>query len=292
MLFDTHTHVNFQAYKEDRDEVIRRALSESTWMINVGTQASTSQQAIDLAKQYPEGVYAAIGLHPVHTYQQMLDEEEDHFRTHEENFDEAVYALLLSSNRAVAIGECGLDYYRLPENDMEAAIKKQKTAFISQIHFAQKHGLPLIVHCRDLPANGLSRRRWQAGAYDDVLEILKAEYKGQGVIHSFTGNWETAKKFLDFGFYVAFNGILTFDKTGNLAEVCKNTPIDKILSETDAPYLTPPPFRGKRNEPSYVKYVVEKIAEVKGLSVEEASQATFNNACQLFGINPHTTTNF
>src|SRR3989344_910395 len=264
MLFDTHTHVNFEAYKEDRTQVVDRALNSDTWMINVGTQIDTSKSAVELANNYEKGVYAAIGLHPVHTYQQILDEEESHFKTRQEVFDEGAYEALIN-DKVVAVGECGLDYFRLPENEKETAISKQKTAFIAQINFASKHNLPLIIHCRD--------------AYEDVLEILKYQYKDQpGVIHSFTGDWETAKKYLDFGFYVALNGILTFDKSGKLAEVAKNTPLDKLITETDAPYLTPPPHRGKRNEPSYVQYVAAKIAEVRGEDKEKVSQQTFNNA--------------
>lgn len=270
MFFDTHTHVNFAGFKYDSDETIKRALDDGTWLINVGTQIDTSQHAVSLANKYPHGVYAAIGLHPIHTYQQIVDEEETRFKTREEGFDENLYAALLN-DKVVAVGECGLDYFRLPENDRDAAIKKQKQALVAQLHFAQKHNLPVIIHCRD--------------AYDDLLEILKAEYGGKpGVIHSFTDTWDTAKKFVDFGFYVALNGILTFDKTGKLAEVAKNVPSDRILTETDAPYLTPPPFRGKRNEPAYVKYVAQRIAEIRGVSVEELGSQTFKNACELFKV--------
>jgi TatD DNase family protein len=229
-----------------------------------------------LAKNYPVGVYAAIGLHPVHTYQQMLDEEESHFNSRAESFDEEFYTSLLYRN-TVAIGECGLDYYRLPAQGQEAVIRKQKTEFIKQLEFAKKHRLPVIIHCRD--------------AYSDLIEILKNEYSDlPGVAHSFTDTWETAKKFLDLGFYIALNGILTFDKTDKLAEVVRNSPFDRLLIETDAPYLTPPPNRGKRNEPGYVKYVAAKIAQIKKMDVEEVGQKTFDNACELFGINPHTTT--
>jgi len=205
----------------------------------------------------------------VHTWQQMLDEEESHFKSRAEEFDESEYEKLLNE-KVVAVGETGLDYFRLPDEHKYDAIVKQKQAFISQINFAKKHNLALIVHCRD--------------AYDDVLDILQQHYReGRGVIHSFTDTWETAKKFLDFGFYVALNGILTFDKTGKLAEVALNTPIDRILIETDAPYLTPPPYRGKRNEPSYVKFVAEKIGEIRGLSAEKIGEQTFENAQRLFG---------
>ena len=271
MYFDTHTHVNFAAFKDDRDETIKRASDSNTWMINVGTQTDTSQAALDLAKQYEQGVYAAIGLHPVHTYEQMLDEEESHFQSRAESFDEAAYEAMLSE-KVVAVGECGLDYFRLPANEDPEKIKQlQKTVFIKQLHFAKKHGLPVVIHCRN--------------AYEDLIEILKSEYAGlPGVAHSFTDTWDTAKKFLDLGFYVALNGILTFDKTGKLAEVVENTPIDRLLTETDAPYLTPPPYRGKRNQPSYVQYVAAKIGEIKKMSMEDAGEQTFANACDLFQI--------
>jgi TatD DNase family protein len=268
MFFDTHTHVNFEAFKADAADVLKRAQQAQTWLINVGTQFDTSRSAVEMANQN-EGTYAAIGLHPIHTYQQLVDEEETRFRTREESFDETLYTELLNK-KVVAVGECGLDYFRLPEDNREDAIKRQKQSFIAQLQFAQKNGLPIIIHCRD--------------AYEDVLAVLKKEYQGDGVIHSFTDTWDTAKKFLDIGFYVAFNGILTFDKTDKLAEVIKNMPFDKMLIETDAPYLTPPPYRGKRNEPAYVKHVAEKIAELKSLSVNEVGNQTFFNACKLFKI--------
>ncbi|HEV8601105.1 MAG TPA: TatD family hydrolase [Patescibacteria group bacterium] len=272
MFFDSHTHVNFHAFKDEESEIIAAALRDNVWMVNVGTQYDTSKSAMEMAEKFKQGVYAAIGLHPVHTYQQMLDEEESHFKSREEEFDARAYAKLLTE-KVVAVGECGLDFFRLPEDNRQAAIKLQKDSFVAQINFAKEHKLALIVHCRD--------------AYDEVLEILQAEYRGgPGVIHSYTGDWATAKKFLDFGFYVAFNGILTFDKTGRLAEVCKQAPLDRILVETDAPYLTPPPFRGKRNQPLYVQYVAAKVAEVRNISLKEAADATFSNACTLFKINP------
>ena len=281
MFFDTHTHVNFSAFsakggsasggKDDTDATIKRALDSHTWMINVGTQVDTSKAAVELASKYPQGVFAAIGLHPVHTWQQMLDEEESHFKSRAEVFDEAKYEKLLN-NKVVAVGECGLDYYRVSkDSNQEAVISKQKSEFIKQINFAKEHKLPMTIHCRD--------------AYNDLLEILKSEYSGlPAVIHSFTDTWETAKKFLDQGYYIAFNGILTFDKIGRLAEVVSKMPFDKLLVETDAPYLTPPPFRGKRNEPAYVKYVVAKIAEIRGRSSEEMASRTFENARRLFKI--------
>jgi TatD DNase family protein len=270
MYFDSHTHANFSAYKDDADQVVKRALDAQTWMLNVGTQQDTSKSAVAMAEKYPEGVYAAIGLHPSHTFQHMMDEEESHFESRSEEFDADKYSSLLDSKKVVAVGECGLDYFRLETSNKEQVIRKQKTELIKQLHFADRHSLPITFHCRD--------------AYEDLIEILKAEFQGQGVIHSFTDTWETAKKFLDLGFYIGLNGILTFDKTGKLAEVVKNAPFDRILIETDAPYLAPPPYRGKRNEPLYVQYVAGKIAEIKGLNWDQVGEQTFQNAKALFKI--------
>jgi TatD DNase family protein len=269
-FFDTHTHVNFAGFKDDSNEVIQRALDQNIWLTNVGTQANTSKAAVEMAAKYEKGVFAAIGLHPIHTHQQVVDEEEDHFQSHGDSFDENLFTSMLT-DKVVAVGECGLDYFRLPAEGREAAIAKQKVEFAKQLQFAKQHKLPVIIHCRD--------------AYADVLEILKAEYDGlPGVIHSFTDTWDTAKKFLDFGFYVALNGILTFDKTGKLSEVVENTPLEMLLTETDAPYLTPPPFRGKRNEPSYVQYVAQHMAKLKKTDLETVAAQTFQNATKLFQI--------
>jgi len=284
MNFDTHTHVNFDAFKNDADQTVKRALDAGTWMINVGTQLDTSKSAVALAEKYSEGVYAAIGLHPAHTFQHMMDEEESHFKSRQEHFDTSMYQSMIT-DKVVAIGECGLDYFRLENSNKEQVISKQKTEFIKQIAFAKKHKLTLVIHCRD--------------AYEDLLEILKVEYQGlPAIIHSYTGEWETAKKFIDLGYYIALNGILTFaapqagraspikdgrDKR-DLVEVCKNTPLDKLLSETDAPYLAPPPYRGKRNEPLYVKYVVQKIAEIRGLDLQTVENQLFQNALKVYNI--------
>src|SRR3989344_1352702 len=254
-FFDTHTHVNFSDFKSETDATIKRALDAKTWLINVGTGLKASRECVDLAKKYPEGVFASIGQHP----------------TESESFEEEVYETLLS-DKVVAIGECGLGYYRIPkDSNQETVISKQKKEFIKQIQFAKKYGLPLIIHCRD--------------AYEDLLAILKSEYAGlPAVAHSFTETWETAKKILDQGLYIALNGILTFDKSGKLAKVVEKMPFEKLLIETDAPFLAPPPHRGKRNEPAFVQYVAEKIAAIKKMSVEEVGEQTFANACKLFQI--------
>jgi TatD DNase family protein len=278
MLIDTHAHVNFTAFKDDADATIRRALDEGTWIVNVGTQIDTSRSCVELAQIY-EHVYAVIGIHPVHTYQQMLDEEESHFKTRAEKFDHDLYFELGKNSKVVGIGECGLDYYRLPENTDHEAIKAlQKDTFIGQIKLAQELDKALVIHCR--PGKD------SQDAYDDIIQILD-EHKTSSLrfeIHSFTGSPETVEKFLARGAYVGFNGIITFDKSGNMEKVVKAAPLDRIVLETDSPYLTPLPHRGKRNEPSYVKFVAEKVAQIKNLSLEEVCSQTTSNAKALFNI--------
>lgn len=268
MYFDTHAHAHFAAFESETEGVIRRAFDQDVWMTNVGTSFGTSKSAVELAKKYKEGVYATIGLHPGHTWQNVEDADESH-DNHQEVFNPNEYASLLDE-KVVAVGEIGLDYYRVPLEDVESK-KKQKDAFVSQLAFAQKYDLPIVIHCRD--------------AYEDTLEIIKNEYKGEGILHSFTGDWETAKKFLDLGFYVALNGILMFDKSGKLNEVCRNIPADRILSETDSPYLAPPPHRGKRNEPGFVKYIVDYMAEIRWVDPVEMADQTFKNAIEVYRIN-------
>jgi TatD DNase family protein len=275
MLFDTHAHVNFNAYKDDADEVIRRSLDSGMNLINVGSQYSTSQRAVEIAEKY-EGVYAAIGLHPIHLETGLVkikdDPEEIQFKTIEESFDKEKYGQLAQSKKVVAIGECGFDYYWKPKTTgrLEQFKEKQRTAFFAQAELANELGLPLVIHCRM--------------AWDDLTESLE-ELKAQecnlkGVIHCFTGNWGQAQKYLDMGFYLGLNGIIF---KLNIDEVIKNAPLDKIVLETDCPYLTPAPMEGK-NEPLYVKYVAEKVASLKNLSYEEISNITFQNAQKLFKI--------
>ncbi|OGZ19036.1 MAG: hypothetical protein A2175_01790 [Candidatus Nealsonbacteria bacterium RBG_13_42_11] len=277
MLFDTHAHLNFNAYKKDCEEVIKRTLDNKIWMINIGSQYETSQRAIEIAEKYKEGIYAAIGLHPIHLsegiFKTRIDEEEIAFETREENFDYEKYKELAKSPKVVAIGEIGLDYYYRPKTKikLEQFKERQKEAFLKQIELAKELKLPIIFHCRM--------------AHSDLISILNTEYNIQnnnlgGTIHCFTGNWEEAKKYLKMGFYLGFNGIIF---KMNLEEVIEKTPLDKILIETDCPYLTPPPMEG-RNEPLYVKYVAEKIAKIKKINYEEVEEQTAKNAKALFGI--------
>ena len=281
---DIHSHVNFKAFDEDRDEVIARALENDTWVINVGTQVDTSKKAVEMANNYKEGVYAIIGLHPIHTGASYHDEKElgeggKEFTSRGEIFDKESYRELLKDKKVVGIGECGLDYYRM---DLES-IEKQKQAFVTQIELANEFNKPLMLHIRNNEKKELiTGQEGSPNAYIDALQILKKYAKVKGDVHFFAGTTEEAKAFNDFGFCLSFTGVITFTK--DYDEVIRNTPLDMIMSETDAPYVTPVPHRGSRNEPVYVKEVVKKIAEVKNLPEEEVSQAFIANARRVFAI--------
>ncbi len=280
MLIDTHAHVNFRSFKDDAKETLQRALDNGTWVINVGSQIDTSRQAVELASQFEQGVYAVIGLHPEHTHSQHVDEEETHFLSREEKFNSLDYQTIVRNPKVVGIGECGLDYYRLPEDKSlhEDVKQKQISAFRKQINFAKEYDKVLVVHSR--PEKGSDE------LYKDMLKVFVEEKVSdmRFEVHSYTHTPEFFQKFLSLGAYVSFNGIITFDKTGNMAELVKMAPMDKILLETDCPYLSPVPMRGKRNEPLYVKYVAEKVAEIKNLSVQEIEESTTGNAIRLFKL--------
>jgi TatD DNase family protein len=296
---DIHSHINFTAFDEDREEVIGRALDNDTWMINVGTQADTSQKAIELAHKYKEGVYATIGLHPIHTDQSFHDKQElgpsfakasdgqgrrEGFVSRGEIFDKNIYREYLEDPKVVALGECGLDYFRLDENSIE----KQKKAFIEQIELANEINKPLMIHVRNSSTSS-PQVIPKFNAYLDVLEILKQYAKVPGVIHFFEGSWEIAKSFLALGFLLSFTGVITYPPRKNIKgcdydEIIKNIPLDMILSDTDSPYIAPVPYRGKRNEPSYVKEIVKKIAEIKNLPEQAVAEAIVANAKRIFRI--------
>ncbi len=321
---DIHSHLNFIAFDEDRDEVIKRAQDAETIVINVGTQIDTSRYAVEIAHQY-ENVYAIVGLHPIHTGASYHDEQElgeggkeftqtlingklvSGFTSRGENFDKDAYRELSKDSKVVAIGECGLDYYRLEadspaspdERASRGGIEKQKQNFIEQIELANEVNKPLMLHIRNPSTPSINSGQANSGqvipkdraqdAYADTLEILEKYSKTKGVIHFFESSLENAKKFMALGFMISFTGAITYPprKNGkgcNYEEVINNIPLNMILTDTDSPYLAPVPHRGKRNEPSYVREIVKRIAEIKNLPEAMVAEEIMNNAKRMFGI--------
>ena len=254
MLIDTHAHLNFNAFKNDFDEIIKRSLAENIWVINVGSKYETSKRAVEIAEKYEKGIYAAIGLHPIHAK--------------DENFNASKYRSLCQSDKVVAIGEIGLDYYYKPKTKrkLELFKEKQRTVLWKQLDLVKELNLPVILHCRK--------------AHDDLLEILK-NHQVPGVIHCFTGNWNQAKEYLEMGFYLGINGIIY---KLDLKEVIEKAPLEKILIETDCPYLTPPQAGVERNEPIFIKHIVQEIVKIKNLDFQKVAEATSQNAKNLFRI--------
>lgn len=266
--FDAHTHVQFEAFKGEEDAVAERARRAGVGVNIVGTQYDTSAAAVALAERHKEA-WATIGLHPIHTSKSYHDQKElgeggKEFTSRGELFDNARYEELARNPKVIAIGECGLDYYRLDE----ATKKIQIENFVAQIELANKLQKPLMLHIRQ--------------AYVDALELLKAHAKVRGDVHFFAGDWVVAKQFLDLGFTLSFTGVITF--THDYDEVVKNAPLNMLLSETDAPYVTPVPHRGTRNEPMYIPEIVKKMAQIKDISEVEVQEQLLINARNLFTL--------
>jgi TatD DNase family protein len=264
MIIDSHAHLNFEDFKDDWQEVIKDCQKDDVWLINVGSQLTSSKKAIKIASQYDQGVYTAIGLHPIHV--SGSDFQPEAFNV--DNYRD----LVKRSKKIVAIGESGLDFFHNPQN-----IDNQKKAFIKHLDLAKEFDLPIILHSRN-------SRDGQKNAYREILKILKQEKIDRGVIHCYGGTLEEAKEFLDLGFYIGFTGVVTFPKTEQLAEIVKATPLEKILVETDCPFLTPQPYRGKRNLPQYVKFVAEKVAEIREMDYNKIEKQTFENTTKLFNL--------
>lgn len=279
MLIDTHAHINFNEFKDDGDEVIHRSLANNTWMILVGAEYKTSKRALEYTNKYETGVYATVGLHPIHLNEIKANGEDYNFISRQEDFNYDVYEKLAQFKKVVGIGEIGLDYYHIdPTADLATVKKRQQETFLSQLKLANNLNLPVIIHCRQ--------------AHDDMLEILKKfkkdfnnqlpKDKSWGVAHCFSGDEDLAWRYFSLGLMISFTGIITFSaKWDNLI---RKVPTDKIMVETDCPFMAPEPFRGKRNEPLLVKYVAERIAEIKNLSAERIADITTNNARTLFNI--------
>ena len=276
MLIDTHCHIQFQAYKDDREEVILRCQEKGMILNVVGTQKDTSKLAVELAEQH-ENMYASIGTHPLHLHPTHVDEEETSFQSREEGFDWDYYSELAKSKKVVAIGETGLELFHVPKDkSKEEVLKKQKQVFLDHVEFADEYDLALVIHCRD--------------AHDEMVELLQSLNRQiRGTMHCFTSDWEHAEAYLDMGLHLGFTGVVTFPpkKTGplpqeKLNEVIEKIPLDRIVVETDSPYLAPQAYRGKRSEPWMVEEVVGHIAGVRGKNCEEMSLIIARNTQNLF----------
>jgi TatD DNase family protein len=253
MLADSHAHLEMNDFDRDRDEVIKRAENAGVnLIITVGTTLDDCRKAVSIANKY-KNVYAAIGIHP--------HEVKDIDETTYENLKK-----LAKMDKVVAFGEIGLDFFRnLSPPDV------QIRRFGEQLALASEIGLPIIIHDRD--------------AHQETLEMLGGwKGKHRGVVHCFSGNYKMAEKCLEMGFFISIPGAITFGKSEKLQDVIRHIPVTDILVETDAPYLTPHPHRGKRNEPAYVIHTARKVAEIKGLSLEELASVTYQNTRNVFGI--------
>lgn len=254
MIFDSHTHLNAKQFEGEIPEVIQRAKEQGvTEMAVVGFNTATIDLSLALSQTY-DFIYSIIGWHPTEagSYTQAIEKRLEQQLEHE---------------KVVALGEIGLDYYWM--NDPKDV---QEKIFLRQIAIAKEHHLPISIHMRD--------------AIEDTYRILKEAkiHDIGGIMHSFSGDDEWAKRFLDLGMHISFSGVVTFKKALEVQEAAKIVPMERLLVETDAPYLAPVPYRGKRNEPGYTRYVVEKIAELRGLTVEEVAHQTRMNAHRLFRI--------
>ncbi|MBP2639220.1 MAG: hydrolase, TatD family [Firmicutes bacterium] len=252
-LFDTHAHIDDEQFDADREDVIIRAAEKGVkYILCAGASMESSARAVALAESHPD-VYAAVGVHP---HDAGTVNEEDYLQL-------AQWATL---PKVAAIGEIGLDYYYdLSPRDV------QKTVFGRQLDLARQVGKPFIIHDRD--------------AHGDILDIVRKQAQGlSGVFHCFSGSWEMAKELLKLGYYLAIGGPVTFKNAAKVQRVAAQIPLDRLLIETDCPYLTPHPHRGHRNEPAYVRLVAEEIARIRNISLEELAAATTFNAKQLFKI--------
>jgi len=250
--FDIHSHPQASQFDADREAIIDRLKDTETHTIAIGTDLESSKQAVLLADKHPE-IYASIGVHPVDKL---------------ESFEVEKFEGLVKNPKVVAIGECGLDFFHAKK---EEDFERQKKLFLDQINFALKHDKPIMIHARD--------------AYQEILEILEPlgnrVSKLRGNVHFFAGDWEIAQRFIAIGFTLSFTGVITFVR--DYDEVIKNAPLSSIMSETDSPYVAPVPYRGKRNEPSYVSEVVKRIAEIRGVDFEAVREALVENALNMIG---------
>jgi TatD DNase family protein len=267
IFVDTHAHLNFPEFAKNYREVIERAKKAGVrTIICASADIKTSKRAIEIANEYPKGIYAAVGIHPIHADQN--------------NFQEL--KKLTKDKKVVAIGETGLDYKEIQnakvkmQNDKEKLKNNQKELFESHLEIAKKIGKPLIFHCRD--------------GRSDFVKIIK-KYAGdfksgrmRGVMHCFPGNWDFAREILDLGMMISYTGLITFTKREDQLEAVKKIPLERLMIETDCPFMAPEPYRGQRNEPAYVLEIAKKIAELKNISVDKVAETTTKNAMEFFGV--------
>ena len=285
MLIDTHAHLNFNTFKEDFDAIIKKCLENDVRMINIGTNFETSKKAVEFAQKCEKGVFASVGLHPINLdtglVKMKVDESEG--ENFEKEFDYERYKELARlrqsfGGRVVAIGEIGLDYYWKPKTTKKKELfkQKQKELFLKELELAKELNLPVIFHCRM--------------AHQDLIEVLKLKIKNEklkieAVMHGFVGTLTQLQEYLKMDLYIGFNGIIFKKIEGiDFEENIKNTPLERVLIETDCPYLTPPNFPEERNNPLGVKLVAEKIAKIKNISLEKLAEITTKNARKLFKI--------
>jgi TatD DNase family protein len=250
-LIDSHAHLDDRAFDRDRAALIANLFAEGIGVITVGADLASSRESVRLAERH-RGIWATVGVHP-HEAKGMTPQTLRELGT------------LAGTPKVVAVGEIGLDYYR----DLSPR-EAQRQAFTEQLDLARRLSLPIVIHNRE--------------SSEDLLGILRAAGPAhRGVVHSFLGDLALARAFLDLGLHLGVGGPVTYPKNAELREAVRSIPLDRIVTETDCPYLTPVPYRGRRNEPAYLRYVVEAIAELRGLCVEDVASATTGNAISLFG---------
>ena len=264
MLIDSHAHLNFEEFSNRWQQVAADCLDRNIWVINVGSQLITSKQAVVVAENFSQGIYAAVGLHPLHVWGSNFHPEEFFISEYQE--------IINKTKKIVAIGETGIDFYHASNN-----FASQQRVFTQQINLAKENNLALIIHSRN-------SQDGQRNAYQEILKILKQEKYTRGVIHCFGGTAQEAVAFLDLGFYLGFTGIITFKNAKLLQQIVRITPLEKLLIETDSPYLAPEPHRGETNQPQYVELVAAKVAELQGLTLAQIADQTSANAIKLFNL--------
>ncbi len=287
-IIDSHSHIQFPIYDADRDAVINRAIESGVKMLAVGTQISTSEAGVRLAKANPENIWATVGFHPSHATHARTSQiesgpaqntgwhhdDKEQAESEPEEFDIKKLRELAEDPKVVAIGECGLDYYRLVESDKLKVKSLQKGVFLQQAELAQKLDKALMIHCR--PSKGTD------DAYEDLLQLPITNYQLPKIVHFYVGSPGITQKLVSAGFYFTFGGVVTFAR--DYDESIRLIPVERILLETDCPYVAPLPYRGKRNEPAYIVETAKKMADLKRMETGEFLSAVYKNSREVFKI--------